>query len=144
MVRFANNKYIYSCLGSGLRGVEKGVWDSIHVIEVIPDDSAKEATYKLTTTIILTLTTKFLDLSGSVQKQMSKTQKFDKINTHIVNMGNLIQTMENQLRDSLQNVYFDKAREITTTLRSPKPKSSRVIQDKMAAELQNALNNKRR
>lgn len=130
--------------GSGQRGVDKGVWDSIHVMEVVPDEGSQTASYKLTTTIILTLTTKFLDLSGSVQKQSQKSKKFDKVNTHIVNMGNMIQEMENQLRDQLQTVYFDKAREITRTLRNPMPKGTRNLQKNMADELANALANKRR
>lgn len=56
--------------GSGLRGNEKGIWDSIHVVEVIPEGN--KAVYKLTTTIMLSLKTKGnnLDLSGSVQKQV--------------------------------------------------------------------------
>ena len=83
-------------------------------------------------------------MSGSVQKQVQKTKKYDKVNTHIANMGNMIQELENQLRDQLQSVYFDKAREITRTLRNPMPKSKRDIQKSMADELANALANKRR
>ena len=54
--------------GSGVRGAEKGIWDAIHVVEVIP--SGAKATYKLTTTIMLNMKTKEtnLDLSGSIQK----------------------------------------------------------------------------
>lgn len=70
--------------------------------------------------------------------------KFDKVNTHLVNMGNMIQKMENQLRDSLQQVYFDKAREITRALRSSLSKGDRDVQSKLANELQNALSNRRR
>lgn len=70
--------------------------------------------------------------------------KVDKVNTHLVNMGNLIQKMENSLRDSLQTVYFDKAREITRTLRTTLSKSDRDVQNKLANELQNALSNRRR
>lgn len=70
--------------------------------------------------------------------------KFDKVNTHLVNMGNLIQKMENSLRDSLQSVYFDKAREITRTLRTSQSKSERDVQNRLTNELQNALSNRRR
>lgn len=130
--------------GSGLRGTEKGIWDSIHVVEVLPEGN--KAVYKLTTTIMLSLQTKdsSLDLSGSVQKQETAEMKVDKVNTHLVNMGNLIQKMENSLRDSLQTVYFDKAREITRTLRTTLSKSDRDVQNKLANELQNALSNRRR
>lgn len=127
-----------------MRGTEKGVWDSIHVVEVIPEGS--KASYKLTTTIILSLKTKEgnLDLSGSVQKQEKMDAKVDKINTHLVNIGNLIQKMENQLYGSLQQVYFDKAREITRTLRSTQSKADKDVQNKLTLELVNALSNRKR
>lgn len=76
---------------------------------------------------------------------MEEELQFDeKYNTHIVNMGNLIQSMENKLRDSLQQVYFDKAREITRALRSPFSQKDRNNQKLLAMELQNALSNKKR
>lgn len=131
--------------GSGLRGAEKGCWDSIHVVEVLP--KGNEATYKLTTTIMLSLKTSEtnLDLSGSVQKQEIKEKvKFDKVNTHLVNMGNLIQKMENTMRDQLQTVYFDKARQVTRALRATSSKSEREASGKLASELQSVLGNRRR
>jgi capping protein beta len=132
--------------GSGLRGVSKGVWDSIHVVEVV-EKNDKVAQYSLTTTIILSMATDSgnqLDLSGSVQRQETTEATFDKNNTHIVNIGNAIQKMENYLRDQLQTVYFDKAREITRTLRSTQSSKQRTQQSAMANELANALANRRR
>ncbi|KAL9645937.1 hypothetical protein ABK040_001045 [Willaertia magna] len=133
--------------GSGLRGVEKGIWDSIHVIEVQEHEDNKTATYRLTTTIILSMSTQDgqLDLSGSVQRQEDMDATFDNAyNTHIVNMGNMIQKMENSLRTQLQNVYFDKAREITRTLRNPQSSGERKLQMNLQNELANALINRKR
>jgi hypothetical protein len=59
-------------------------------------------------------------------------------------MGNMIQKMENSLRDSLNSVYFDKAREITRALRNPQTKSDTDKQNKLQNELLNALSNKKR
>lgn len=71
--------------------------------------------------------------------------KFDeKYNTHIVNIGNMIQKLENSLRDQLESVYFDKAREITRTLRSLQTKSDTNLQTKLNNELVNALTNRKR
>jgi len=131
--------------GSGLRGVSKGIWDSIHVVEVT--ENGKTAQYSLTTTIILTMQAESgnqLDLSGSIQRQEVTEASYDKVNTHLVNIGNAIQKMENYLRDQLQTVYFDKAREITRTLRSPQSSKQRNQQTAMANELANALANRRR
>jgi hypothetical protein len=51
--------------GNVERGIEKGTWDSIHVVEVI---EGEQTTYKLTSTIILSLKMSSLELSGSIQK----------------------------------------------------------------------------
>jgi hypothetical protein len=59
-------------------------------------------------------------------------------------MGNMIQKMENSLRDSLNSVYFDKAREITRALRNPITKSETEGRNKLQNELINALSNKKR
>ena len=56
----------------------------------------------------------------------------------------MIQAMENHLRDSLQQVYFDKAREITRALRSLQPKSETKKQTMLQDELANALSNRKR
>eukprot|EP01080_Neovahlkampfia_damariscottae_P004152 gene4152-7462_t len=131
--------------GSKQRDLEAGIWDSVHVVEVIPNKDGT-ADYKLSTTIILSLSTKQnnLDLSGYIQRQQQETHKFDKFTTHTVNIGNMIQSMENHLRDSLQSVYFDKAREITRALRSLQPKSETKKQNMLQDELANALSNRKR
>lgn len=132
--------------GSNQREISQGIWDSIHIVEV-RETGKGMAKYKLITTIILSLATKqnSLDLSGSIQRTVEEELKFDeKVNTHIVNMGNMIQKLENNLRDSLESVYFDKAREITRTLRSLQTKSETQKQSKLTNELAFALNNRKR
>lgn len=132
--------------GTNQRDISSGIWDSIHIVEV-RETSKGMAKYKLSTTIILSLATKQnnLDLSGNIQRQVEEECKFDeKVNTHIVNMGNMIQKLENSLRDSLESVYFDKAREITRALRSLQSKNDTQKQTKLQNELINALVNKKR
>jgi len=134
--------------GSGLRGVDKGIWDSIHVVDVKIGSDKKSASYELTTTIILSMCTEGggLDLSGSVQRQTKVDAKFDDTpyNSHLVNIGKVMQDMENSLRDKLQSVYFDKAREITGYLRSKQTSSDRKIHSAMNMELAAALSNRKR
>lgn len=128
---------------SGNGGTEKGIWDSLHVIEVTPSD--KTATYKLTTTIILQLKTQDgLELSGQIQRQTKlENAPLDKTRTHVTNMGNMIQTMENKLRDDLQSIYFDKAREVTSALRSTVGVEQRNKQKMYLTDLKAALNPRR-
>lgn len=61
----------------GNRFVSKGSWDSIHVIEVI-ENSPKKATYKLTTTVMLTMSVGKeevgnTNMSGSLTRQVLST-----------------------------------------------------------------------
>lgn len=132
--------------GSKKRDLDSGVWDSIHIVEVT-ETSKDKAKYRLSTTIILSLANKSntLDLSGNVQRQHEEELKFDnKFNNHVVNIGNIIQSMENKLYDQLQTVYFDKAREITRTLRSIQSNKENQKQILLQNELFNALNNRKR
>ena len=39
-------------------------------------------------------------------------------NSHIVNIGKLVEDAENKMRESLDAIYFAKTREISDTLRS--------------------------
>lgn len=39
--------------------------------------------------------------------------------THIANIGRMVEDMENQIRQSLNTIYFDKTKSILNSLRSP-------------------------
>lgn len=98
-------------------------WDSIHVLEVIHDGS--EATYRVTTTIILHLDNKNnVSLSGNLTRQTERTfsvpsnSKDGQLSTaHITNLGTLIEDIESKMRNLLEVVYFDKTRDIYHELR---------------------------
>lgn len=100
----------------------KGVWDSIHVVEV--EENGKTAEYRLTSTIMLSIKTKSkdsgtLDLSGSLTRQADQSCKVDERNTHIVNIGKMVEDMENKMRNHINLIYFGKTIDIANTLRSP-------------------------
>jgi capping protein (actin filament) muscle Z-line, beta len=44
-----------SDVGEGDRYVKNGNWNSIHVVEAVETEGAKSATYKLTTTVMLSM-----------------------------------------------------------------------------------------
>ncbi|XP_054813795.1 probable F-actin-capping protein subunit beta [Prosopis cineraria] len=108
--------------GQGRRGyLEEGAWDAIHVIEVGPEEEGT-TNYRLTSTVMLTLTTNnessgTFSLSGSLRRQMS--MRLSVAEGHICNMGRMIEEMESKLRNSLDQVYFGKTREMVCTLRPP-------------------------
>lgn len=100
---------------------KSGKWDSIHVFEIIPE-SATLATYKLTTSVILDLRSSLsgqnsLSLSGSMTRQTETTQTLSLEGgtlevAHLVNLGQLVEKAEYNIRNLLQDVYFDKLKDI--------------------------------
>ena len=60
----------------GDRYVKSGCWDSIHVVEAVESANKTSATYKLTTTIMLSMQVEKIEvgetlLSGSLTRQVS-------------------------------------------------------------------------
>ncbi|KAK6257989.1 hypothetical protein QUC31_001448 [Theobroma cacao] len=108
--------------GHGRRGcLEEGAWDAIHVIEVGPEEEGTTR-YCLTSTVMLSLTTDdessgSFSLSGSLRRQMN--MNLSVADGHLCNMGKMIEEMEGKLRNSLDQVYFGKTREMVCTLRPP-------------------------
>ncbi|GAV76683.1 F_actin_cap_B domain-containing protein [Cephalotus follicularis] len=108
--------------GQGRRGyLEEGAWDAIHVIEVGAEEEGI-AHYCLTSTVMLSLTTNdessgSFCLSGSIRRQMN--MDLSVAEGHLCNMGRMIEEMESKLRNSLDQVYFGKTREMVCTLRPP-------------------------
>ncbi|ODV93201.1 hypothetical protein PACTADRAFT_72332 [Pachysolen tannophilus NRRL Y-2460] len=98
-----------------------GAWDSVHVFEINTIDK-KTAVYKITSTIILDLTSNAddakIDLSGSLTRQTEKELQFKDSASHIANIGSLVEDIEYKLRNMLQEVYFGKTKDIIGDLRT--------------------------
>jgi capping protein beta len=102
-------------------GKSEGIWDSIHVFEAV--DRARTAHYKLTSTVILHLSTSSdglgdMDLSGNMTRQIESDFPVDDDTSHIANIGKLVEDMELKMRNLLQEVYFGKAKDVVGDLRS--------------------------
>jgi len=95
----------------------KGTWDSIHVVEV--KDSKKNATYKLTSTVMLSIETETdgtgnVNLSGSLTRQETKDFPVNDASPHVTNIGRMVEDMESKLRTTLEQIYFGKTKEVVT------------------------------
>jgi capping protein (actin filament) muscle Z-line, beta len=109
---------------SGSRGVESGGWDSIHIVEVDESESRTNPTYKITSSIVLSLTTveeggdQKMSLCGSIadqrEKKLKKSAKKDE--EHVVNIGKFVEDMENRLRNTIDQVYFGKTTEVLASV----------------------------
>ncbi|KPM39940.1 F-actin-capping protein subunit beta [Neonectria ditissima] len=102
-------------------GSSEGVWDSIHVFEAI--ERGRSTHYKLTSTVILTLSSAGgnlgeLDLSGNMTRQVEQDLPVENDDSHIANVGRLVEDMELKMRNLLQEVYFGKAKDVVGDLRS--------------------------
>lgn len=86
-------------------GKSEGGWDSIHVFESI--DRSRTAHYKLTSTVILRLSTASdalgdMDLSGNMTRQIEQDMPVTDDSSHIVNVGKLVEDMELKMRNLLR------------------------------------------
>jgi len=98
----------------------RGIWDSIHVVEV--QENKKQAHYKLTSTVMLSIETAekgvgSIKLAGSVTRQVESDMNFDDKNPHVTNIGRMVEDMENKLRSNINLIYFGKTKDIINTLR---------------------------
>ena len=101
----------------------KGSWDAIHIIQVT--DTTKGFSYRITSTIMLWLHTKkqgsgVMNISGSINRQNQKSFEKSKQHCHVVAIGEIVEEMENHMRNTLYEVYFWKTKDVVTRqLRSP-------------------------
>lgn len=106
------------------KALDKGFWDSTHVFDVRPDPNNKDKfIYTMTTTVMVSmglLNDKIgdVDLSGSMTKHETQSLKLDKDDTHISNMGTMLEKMELRIRNTIEGVYIQKTREIVNGIRS--------------------------
>lgn len=133
-------------VGDGSKKI-RGCWDSIHVIEVQEKQSGRSAHYKLTSTVMLWLQTHktmsgMMNLGGSLTRQLEVDQQISDFSQHIVNIGRMVEEMENKIRQTLNSIYFGKTKDILNSLRNTESSQARLRlqQANFTGELQSALN----
>ncbi|KAK2175594.1 hypothetical protein NP493_720g00012 [Ridgeia piscesae] len=123
--------------GDGSKKI-RGCWDSIHVIEVQEKSSGRSAHYKLTSTAMLWLQTNkegsgTMNLGGSLDTSVSDSSP------HIANMGRMIEDMENKIRNTLNEIYFGKTKDVVNGLRSTMQLSYLKQRENLQNDLAQAL-----
>eukprot|EP00178_Gracilaria_changii_P022236 TRINITY_DN6594_c1_g1_i1.p1 TRINITY_DN6594_c1_g1~~TRINITY_DN6594_c1_g1_i1.p1 ORF type:complete len:271 (+),score=40.71 TRINITY_DN6594_c1_g1_i1:64-876(+) len=116
----------------------KGTWDSIHVVEV--SERGAKSTYKLTSTIMLTIETNTkatgtVNLGGSLTRQEQKDLPVSEASPHTSNIGRMVEEIEIKLRQQLETIYFGKTKDIANELRSIRPASEKLKQDMLVNQL---------
>lgn len=127
----------------------KGCWDSIHVVEVQEKSSGRQAHYKLTSTVMLWLQTiksgsGIMNLGGSLTRQAEQDSPVNDANPHIANIGRMVEDMENKMRNTLNEIYFGKTRDIVNSLRSIHSLADQGKQKQVQQELFSVLKNRQK
>lgn len=136
--------FLVKKVGDGSKKI-KGCWDSIHVVEV--QDKGRSATYKLTSTIMLWLETNKADsgkmkLGGSLTRQDESDRNITPSTPHIANIGMMIEAMENKMRNTLNEIYFGKTKDICNDLRSLESLGGEADKRALQMDLASALMNR--
>ena len=83
------------------------------------------------------------DLSGSLTRQKWVTLAGKAVEDHIANMGRLVEDMENQMRDTVEEVYFGKTKNVVNGLYklrgAQQEQTSAALQRGLMAEMQGKL-----
>eukprot|EP00514_Thraustochytrium_sp_LLF1b_P003721 CAMPEP_0184519152 /NCGR_PEP_ID=MMETSP0198_2-20121128/6472_1 /TAXON_ID=1112570 /ORGANISM="Thraustochytrium sp., Strain LLF1b" /LENGTH=274 /DNA_ID=CAMNT_0026909645 /DNA_START=310 /DNA_END=1134 /DNA_ORIENTATION=+ len=132
------------------RRVNQGTWDSIHIIDVKPKSGGSlksgKFTYKLTTTVILTMVTEkgaagSVNLSGNLTRQSKeRSATIKSLTDHVITIGQMIEDMELDLRKQLDTLYIQKTREVISSIRratKPLDTPSQALVDDLAGALRN-------
>jgi len=127
----------------------KGCWDSIHVIEVQEKSSGRSAHYKLTSTVMLWLQTNKahsgqMNLGGSLTRQIESDHQLNESSYHLINMGRMVEDMENKIRSTLNEIYFGKTRDIVSGLRWAQSSADRLNQAKLQSDLAEAIRQRKK
>uniref|UniRef100_A0A0V0GB59 F-actin-capping protein subunit beta n=1 Tax=Triatoma dimidiata TaxID=72491 RepID=A0A0V0GB59_TRIDM len=129
--------------GDGSKKI-KGCWDSIHVVEVQEKSGGRNAKYKLTSTVMLWLQTNkagsgTMNLGGSLTRQVEQDATVSEASPHIANIGRMVEDMENKIRNTLNEIYFGKTKDIVNGLRCPESLSTQKTQAALKQHLAAAL-----
>eukprot|EP01133_Synstelium_polycarpum_P013300 gene13300-15635_t len=123
----------------------RGTWDSIHVVEV--KDMKKNARYKLISTIMLSIETENdntgkVNLAGSLTRQEEKESPVNDVDTHVTNIGKMVEEMESKLRQTLETIYFGKTKQVVNELRSATGSSEAEKRKNLSNQIGSALSSR--
>lgn len=90
--------------------LQRGVWDSTHIFSVT-QKSKNNYEYTLTSSVIISMNvyeknTGDVDLSGTLTQQIVQERKINSDNTHITNMGRMIEAMEMSIGNKLEGRLY--------------------------------------
>ena len=79
-----------------------------------------------------------MNLGGSLMRQKESDGSLND-STHIANIGRMVEEMENQIRNSLNTIYFDKTKSILNSLRSTIDGDEKSKRDALQRDIVNTI-----
>ena len=103
--------------------VHRGVWESANYVTATFNESKTEAVYKLTTSVMINMGVKRTNvgdtaISGLLSRHTETSSRVDADRTPISVIGRMIEDVETEVRQSLNDLYVLKTKEIIDSLRS--------------------------
>lgn len=106
------------------KGLKKGNWDSINVVDVTVNKAKQKVDFRVTSTVMLNFVLDDpkvgeLTLAGSYTKQKEDSEQYKDLNDefYLTNIGRRVEEIETQIRNTLEVVYFGKTKEIALKTR---------------------------
>jgi len=109
-------------------------WNSIHVVDAGTVQNGN-CTYKLTTTILLSVTPteqqlQSTTISGSLTRHNTRENKVEEgvtsnsssSSSHIINIGKFIEDVESEMRSEMDSLYIQKTRTVVESIRKECPR----------------------
>jgi len=89
-------------------------------------------------------TSGMMNLGGSLTRQLESDSQIQEFSQHIINIGRMVEEMENKIRQTLNSIYFGKTKDILNSLRNSENFQGRfrLPQASFKEDLQSALNKK--
>lgn len=80
-----------------------------------------------------------MNLGGSLTRQIEMDAQVSDTSPHIANIGRMVEEMENKIRNTLNEIYFGKTKDIVHGLRSLQPLQAQQAQQALKQDLAAAL-----
>lgn len=103
-------------------------WNSIHVVDVGKVQKGGKCQYKLTSTLLVSITPPTEDIqstniSGSLIRHNIRECNVDKEDdsSHIINIGKFIEDVESEMRSEMDSLYVQKTKTVVEMIRKECP-----------------------
>lgn len=103
-------------------------WNSIHVVDVGKVQKGRKCQYKLTSTLLISITPPTEDIqstniSGSLIRHNIRECNVDKEDdsSHIINIGKFIEDVESEMRSEMDSLYVQKTKTVVEMIRKESP-----------------------